>query len=59
MYRVIKGYTDPFTKEDKKPGDIVEIPELYKKGYMPYVEPIETAMVEPEEKKKPGRKKAE
>lgn len=60
MYRVIKGYTDPFTNLAVKVGDVVEIPEEHLKGYKPYVEPIETAELEPEEKaivKK--RKKAE
>ena len=33
------------------PGEVIEVPEKYIKGYMPYVQVIKTAKREPEEKK--------
>ena len=33
------------------PGEIIEVPEKYIKGYKSYVQVIETAKKEPEEKK--------
>jgi len=33
------------------PGEIIEVPERYIKGYLPYVQLIETAQKEPEEKR--------
>lgn len=62
IYKVIKGYTDPFSGKKTKPGEVVEIPERYKKGYMPYVEVVETAKKEPAETRtepKPRKKRAE
>ena len=41
----------PLKKGYIVPGEIIEVPERYIKGYLPYVQLIETAKKEPEEKR--------
>lgn len=49
--RVHKKAWCPLRKGYIVPGEIIEVPEKYIKGYMPYVQVIETAKREPQEKK--------
>lgn len=57
--KVLKKAWCPLKKGYIIPGEIIEVPEKYIRGYMPYVVPIETANKAPEEvktKKKSGDK---
>lgn len=49
--KVLKRVWCPLRKGYITPGEIIEVPEKYIKGYKPYVQVIETAKKEPEEKK--------
>lgn len=49
--KVLKKAWCPLRKGYIMPGETIEVPEKTIKGYMPYVQVIETAKKEPEEKK--------
>jgi len=49
--KVLKRVWCPLRKGYIVPGEIIEVPERYIKGYLPYVQLIETAKKEPEEKR--------
>lgn len=49
--KVIKKAWCPLKKGYIMPGEVIEVPEKFTKNYLPYVQPIETAKKEPEEKK--------
>lgn len=49
--KAIKKIWCPLKRGYILPGEIIEVPERYIKGYLPYVQLIETAKKEPEEKK--------
>lgn len=50
--KVLKRVWCPLRKGYITPGEIIEVPEKVFKGYAQYVQVIETAKKEPEEKKK-------
>ena len=49
--KVIKKVWCPLKRGYIMPGEVIEVPEKYIKGYKPYVQVIETTKKEPEEKK--------
>ena len=49
--KVLKRVWCPLRKGYITPGEVIEVPEKYIKGYKPYVQVIETAKKEPETKK--------
>ena len=54
--KVLKRVWCPLRKGYIVPGEIIEVPERYIKGYLPYVQLIETAKKEPEEKRAKKKK---
>lgn len=49
--KVLKRVWCPLRKGYITPGELIEVPDKVFKGYSPYVQAIETAKKEPEEKK--------